>query len=347
MRPQRSPASPLAALRLLALACLACRAGAGISCYGDSGRPVDWFIVYKLPKLEKTSLEGAQRGAVGRTLQQLYGSTGTRKEDVAHVLYNDQPPAAFDPSNGGHTKGVVLLDKAQGFWLVHSAPHFPPPAKEGFSWPGSGRHNGQSFLCVTYAYRQFKDIGLQLRYNDIFSYDFSIADSFAQELPDLLQAAEREHLKAAPWNRQVTLTSLAGKEFISFSKYGLFHDDLYSGWLSGALKADLLVQFWLNSRGILPSNCSSPHHVYDVEQVSFSPELTFSSHLDHSKWCVSNSSSAAWACVGDMNRNQEEEKRAGGTVCTGDARVWKSFRRLVSRWSQCDRRGAQREGGRT
>ncbi|XP_029442437.1 deoxyribonuclease-2-alpha-like [Rhinatrema bivittatum] len=181
MRPQRSPASPLAALRLLALACLACRAGAGISCYGDSGRPVDWFIVYKLPKLEKTSLEGGLRymyqdarsagwqagkalinsteGAVGRTLQQLYGSRGTRKEDVAHVLYNDQPPAAFDPSNGGHTKGVVLLDKAQGFWLVHSAPHFPPPAKEGFSWPGSGRHNGQSFLCVTYAYRQFKDIG--------------------------------------------------------------------------------------------------------------------------------------------------------------------------------------------
>nr|XP_033780589.1 deoxyribonuclease-2-alpha [Geotrypetes seraphini] len=345
---------------LLVLTSLAFCTRASISCYGESGQPVDWFIVYKLPKLKNFPLSDGMRymyqdamtcgwesgkalmnsteGAVGRTLQQLYRARGNQTGDFAYVLYNDQPPNGFNPSNGGHTKGVVLLDKAQGFWLVHSTPHFPPTTKEEYSWPESGLHNGQSFLCITYGFDQFKEIGQQLRYNDIFSYDFSITGSFAQDFPDLLSAAKRMHLKTAPWNRQVTLTSLGGKKFISFSKYKLFDDDLYSGWVSQALKVDLLVQFWLNSRGTLQSNCSLSYHVYNVEQIFFSQELSFSSHIDHSKWGVSNSS-RPWTCIGDMNRNKEEEKRGGGTVCTSDSQVWKSFHTLVSQCCDCSQRG--------
>lgn len=56
--------------------------------------------------------------------------------------------------------GVVLLDKDQGFWLVHSTPHFPPVQKAGqFSYPSSGVVYGQNFICVTYPLERFQTIG--------------------------------------------------------------------------------------------------------------------------------------------------------------------------------------------
>lgn len=56
--------------------------------------------------------------------------------------------------------GVVLLDKHQGFWLVHSTPHFPPARKAArYSYPNSGLKNGQNFICVTYPLERFQTIG--------------------------------------------------------------------------------------------------------------------------------------------------------------------------------------------
>lgn len=56
--------------------------------------------------------------------------------------------------------GVVVFDKKQGYWLVHSTPHFPPPQDAGvFSYPDTGVVNGQNFICVTYPLDHFQTIG--------------------------------------------------------------------------------------------------------------------------------------------------------------------------------------------
>lgn len=61
-----------------------------------------------------------------------------------------------------HHSGVVLLDKHQGFWLVHSTPHFPPAREAGqYYYPSSGLINGQNFICVTYPLERFQTIGKQ------------------------------------------------------------------------------------------------------------------------------------------------------------------------------------------
>lgn len=68
--------------------------------------------------------------------------------------------------------GVVVFDKQQGFWLVHSTPHFPPPKSAGmFSYPSSGVNNGQNFICVTYPFDRFQTIGTSPM---LFSYIFNI-----------------------------------------------------------------------------------------------------------------------------------------------------------------------------
>ncbi|VFV39499.1 low quality protein: [Lynx pardinus] len=330
-----------------------------LTCYGDSGQPVDWFVVYKLPAesgpgdaaqsglrykyMDKDSggwRDGAgpinsSAGAVGRSLLPLYRNTS----QLAFLLYNDQPPnssRAQDFSSRGHTKGVLLLDQEGGFWLVHSVPRFPPPAfSAAYSWPPNAQIYGQTLLCVSFPLTEFSKIGRQLTYTYPLVYDHKLDEAFAQQVPSLEKVVNGQHVLQSPWNSSVTLTSKAGDTFQSFAKFGKFGDDLYSGWLAEALGSNLQVQFWQNSHGILPSNCSRAQHVLDVTQIAFPGPAgpTFSATEDHSKWCVTPE--GPWACVGDMNRNIREEHRGGGTVCARLPALWKAFQPLVKAWKPC------------
>ncbi|CAF91497.1 unnamed protein product, partial [Tetraodon nigroviridis] len=348
-----------------------------ISCYNDQGAAVDWFYLYKLPKedrmepqeegdryllLEKGSEEWSNgqgtvndtTGALGRTVGQLY-SQGKNTER-AYILYNDQKPTVdltdrrvhMSGSSRGHTKGVVLLDKHQGFWLVHSTPHFPPAQKEGqYYYPGSGLINGQNFICVTYPLERFQTIGEQLQINQPSVYDCDVPQSLASLVPALAAVCggKATYGRASPQiqrvaNRSVTLTSAGGTNFISFAKGASFKNDLYHAWVAPALQSDLLVQFWVRSTGVLPSDCSLGWKVLDVTRINPGKTSEFKASQDHSKWAVSTKAAGSgagggWVCVGDINRNMAEEKRGGGTVCLRDPVVWKAYRTAVVDYEDC------------
>lgn len=348
-----------------------------ITCYNDQGDAVDWFYMYKLPEhgrkyphqgetyllLDKGS-EGWTNGkgtvndttgALGRTVGQLY-SQGQSTE-VAYILYNDQRPLEefgdrrVDNSGrkGGHTKGVVLLDKNQGFWLVHSTPHFPPVRQAGqYYYPSSGMLKGQNFICVTYPLDRFQTIGEQLQINQPNVYDCNIPESLASLVPALAAVCAKKHLSGhiAPQikpvsNRSVTLTSKDGTNFISFAKGASFDNDLYHSWVAPSLQSDLLVQFWVCSTGILPSDCSLGWKVLDITLINPGQTFTFKATQDHSKWAVSpkaagSGAGGGWVCVGDINRNKAEEKRGGGTVCLRDPVVWKAYRTAALECEACE-----------
>ncbi|XP_052002259.1 deoxyribonuclease-2-alpha-like [Xyrauchen texanus] len=340
-----------------------------ISCYDDQGKPVDWFYLYKLPHLHHEPVEeglkylfmdGESEGwmngqtlvndsqsAVGKTVGPLYEGG-----DVGYILYNDQPPeqrSLGDVSRTcGHTKGVVVFDKQQGFWLVHSTPHFPPPKTEGqFSYPSSGIANGQNFICVTYPLERFQTIGEQLKINQPHIYDCSIPDSLAADVPAMRQICKHklgrwENASSSPANRSISLTSLAGTEFINFAKGADFANGLYHSWVAPTLQSDLLVQFWRRSTGVLPSDCSPNWKVLNVDLISLGQSITFKATQDHSKWAISTGGSYAgsrtsgmWVCVGDINRDEAEEKRGGGTVCHQHAIVWKAYRSAALQCETC------------
>lgn len=345
-------------------------ASSSISCYDDEGKPVDWFYLYKLPHLRHSPVQeglkylfmnGESEGwmdgktlvndsqsAVGRTVGPLYEGG-----DVGYILYNDQPPQqnTFEGASGicGHTKGVVVFDKQQGFWLVHSTPHFPPPKSAGqFSYPSSGISNGQNFICVTYPFERFQTIGEQLKINQPHIYDCSIPASLAAAVPAMAQLCKHtlgrwdNTSSPSPSNRSISLLSLAGTEFISFAKGASFANDLYHSWVAPALQSDLLVQFWRRSTGLLPSNCSDNWKVLNIDLISPGQSVTFKATEDHSKWAVSTGSSrtgsgtsGGWVCVGDINRDEAEERRGGGTVCRQDDAVWKAYRSAALQCETC------------
>ncbi|KAJ7985446.1 hypothetical protein DPEC_G00352120 [Dallia pectoralis] len=348
-----------------------------ITCYNDQGEAADWFYLYKLPHVDENNdgqryllmdkgSEGwadgqgsvnDSAGALGRTVGQLYeqGKNG----DIAYILYNDQRPKAQKkqlfggPGNEcGHTKGVVLLDKTQGYWLVHSTPHFPPVKDMGqFSYPESGVPNGQNFICVTYPLERFQIIGEQLQINQPSVYDCDVPESLASLVPALAAVCKksRELLANGSFqdsrlasNRSVPLTSLGGTKFISFAKGRSFNNDLYHSWVAPSLKSNLLVQFWIRSTGILPSDCSLGWKVLDIRELAPGDRVTYDVAKDHSKWAVSTSGggsagAAGWVCVGDINRDKAEEKRGGGTVCLQDATVWKAYSTAAIQCEMCSR----------
>lgn len=322
-----------------------------VKCKNDKGEDVDWYIVYKLPnvndrglsylymdestrgwKLSKEQID-SKTGFLAKTLKPLLDFYKKKTEGFGYILYSDQPPSPYTaPSSFGHSKGVVMLDRNFGLWLSHSTPKFPKYRSTEF-WPSSGNSNAQTFLCVTFPYKWFKEIGQQLKYIHVYSFDSEIPKTFHEELRCVAQRSC--YPKKQPWFSVKRLNSAAGHIFTSFAKYKRFRDDLYSGLIVDHVSQDLYIKSWGKMRSPLVSNCSArlPHHVYNVKEVQLQRIKAFSDTVDHSKWCVT--SDGKWACIADMNREVSQMGRGGGAICTEDPTVGEAFWTLISNNENC------------
>ncbi len=131
-------------------------------CRNHLNEPVDWFILYKLPRLSKSvdpfvangtgylyldssssldkwhfSTQGIDStlSLTGLTLAPLY-----KLKEYSYLFYNDQPPNIPISLVYGHSKGVLAFEDTTqtGFWLVHSVPRFPQIIQQGYGYPDSG-----------------------------------------------------------------------------------------------------------------------------------------------------------------------------------------------------------------
>ena len=97
------------------------------SCLDESGDAVDHFYVLKgnAGSDAYLLLDGddafraansfdSSSNAVVRTLKQIYG---TLPSSHAFTLYNDETDEGTKSETRGHSKGAVLFDGDQGFWL--------------------------------------------------------------------------------------------------------------------------------------------------------------------------------------------------------------------------------------
>ncbi|KFQ25775.1 Deoxyribonuclease-2-beta, partial [Merops nubicus] len=335
---------------------------AEISCRNEDGETVDWFALYKLPKHAKAEvpllgleymymdalapqwqlgkyLVNVTQGALGQTLQQLYEMYEPEASDnnsIAYAMYNDEVPESYsDGWKRGHTKGFLLLDKSQGFWVIHSVPLFPPIPEDGYGYPATGESYGQTAICITFKYDQFTEIDQQMLSYNPGIYSCSIPNIFQADLSNLQKLCAGSRLPSVPLRHLSKLQSANGETFLHFAKSHLFIDDIYMAWMAQELKTDLLAESWQHSGKKLPSNCSLEYHVYNINLIGTPLNATFYSINDHSKWAVSRKLKDQWVCIGDLNRAAEQAWRSGGFVCTQNEHIYNAFRHLITHYENC------------
>ncbi|XP_045148100.1 deoxyribonuclease-2-beta [Echinops telfairi] len=335
-----------------------------ISCRNEEGDAVDWFVFYKLPKrrdrengetgleylyLDSTTrswrrseqLMNVTRSVLGKTLQQLYKAYASKSNNTAYLIYNDGVPNGVSMSvnysrKHGHTKGLLLWNRVQGFWLIHSIPRFPPIPEEGYDYPPTGRRNGQTGICITFKYKQYKAIDAQLLIYNPKIYSCSIPATFHRELVHMPQLCANSSSSKSPGRHLATFQSARGQTFLHFAKSTSFLDDIFTAWMAQRLKTHLLTETWQRKTQELPSNCSLPYHVYNVKAIKIPGKSYFSSHQDHAKWCISiKGAKNLWTCIGDLNRSPYQAFRSGGFICTQNRHIYQAFRRLVLYYENC------------
>ena len=324
-----------------------------MSCLDESGNPVDRWVAIKQPKsgdyyyytddgdtFVKSDFTVTQTddGMIMDTINQMYGKSFNLTNYI-FGMYNDEPPPdATASSSYAHAKGVLITDTKQGFWLVHSMPHWPPTQNQG---PGEFPDTtyGQSLQCITMSAANADLVATGLMTSRPYIYDKNIGDAVAGQLPNFESWLGGTH-SSDPSSVTIPLKSWNGAVFTQLEKASTwgkdFWDDLVAPYYSTALN----VETWRSgSGGRIGSICGTggektdTYDVLEVASIKMPDGTAWAGTTDHSKWAVGVD--ADMYCIGDLNRMCSQESRGGGGVCRTDSGISKAMRALVAGVEAC------------
>ena len=344
-----------------------------VHCKDESGKPVDWFIVYKFPKISngsatkepfktgvsyafitsKTQNDGWTfskntiddvNSIFGKTLAPIYNKKSS--DNLSYIVYNDQkPPDGQTQTGTAHAKGVVVSTSARGFWLIHTIPKFiSDPQKNKYEYPSSGHRNGQVGLCISMKIDQITKVINQLLIMRPLIYSIQTTKRFEGKAKNVLDLKDKKWTEISNHSDKIQLETFDGEKLISFSKDPKANKDLYADIVAPELQTNLLVQSWRLTFGgpgnILKSECKLKFRVENIKHLTpiFSNGTKtdgFPYTDDHSKWAMGKTEEKPFVCIGDINRVDTQFKRGGGTTCLKIKSVWKDFNDWVDQIEKC------------
>lgn len=316
-----------------------------LSPLNEAGAEVDWWFIYKVPKLTSsrftlaaTGYEYAyydapsanvvrsahtldqDAGALRQTLDALFK---TPSPSTGWILYNDEIPDGATSGSLGHTKGVIGFDLEtdSAFWLLHSWPKYALPQAGAVAMPTP--QYGQTFLCLALNLEAAGAVAeLMITHQQPQVYSPRLPDALAQNDP-LHRLATRVS-STDPGNALVQpLVTRGGMNFKVIAKNRLWNQDFWNDLVGPALKEDINVESWI--RGKIPPTQDSDrvHETLDVKYITLKaigmPWAWPETH-DHAKWAITHADD--WICVGDINRMVSQAKRGGGTIAFQDPTLW-------------------------
>uniref|UniRef100_A0A8C9ZUZ3 Deoxyribonuclease-2-alpha n=1 Tax=Sander lucioperca TaxID=283035 RepID=A0A8C9ZUZ3_SANLU len=241
-----------------------------------------------------------------------------------------------------------MMDKDQtGVWLLHSTPKFPferDQNKKNF-YPPSGVANAQTFICVTFNYDQFKQIGQHLLNIAAFPFDHHIPPDFHKEL---INVTEKDLNKSRPGEGIQELTSAGRTSFRSIAKklykeeerpqqqQGINDGDLYLT-IAETYKTDVRVQTWpcQQDKPYCEQNQPQVINIKSVKANLGNGEVKWTAGVDHSKWCVAKDNNNHLICIADVNRALSQYKRPGGGLCFVHQQVSELFKGVIDQTEDC------------
>ena len=330
------------------------------SCLDENGNAVDYWIAIKASsssyyyyydensnsiQFTKSNylVNQTSKGSIMQTVNQIYSFSSN--ENIALGMYSDEPPESSTASSTyAHSKGILLSDNTQGFWLTHSKPNWPASrnttlglnAAIGFPDDTYAQH----LMCITINSTTANTIakGLYIDRSKIYSsyYTTSIISTMPSFYSWIQQSA-----KSSITNSTYILYSLKGNKFVQFAKSKEWDKDLWDDFVAPYYKSPMNIETWINGAGgRMSSACGTysilTYDIYEVNNVIMNDLITWSNTQDHSKWGVStNTASIKVACVGDINRMCSQESRGGGALCFANDNAWNIFNNIVSSVESC------------
>jgi deoxyribonuclease-2 len=325
-----------------------------ISALGDAGQSVDWWFLYKVPKLTASNGAGGaagyeylyydskakkpqvssndlrqDKGALHFTLDNIFNSASAT---TGWLLYNDEQPSdAGGKDNGelGHTKGVIAFDTASktAIWMLHSWPKYADPGAESMPTP----MYGQTFLCLSLDIATVSRLASQMA-------TYQQPQIYLPHLPASLDKSDPLYTLSLPLSQTVPggtsaldCQTAGGLKFRVIAKNREWGKDFWNDLVGPTLGDDMDVETWI--RGPIPPILDSDgvHKTFDIKFIDLRPlgaTWAWPETRDHAKWGITKNTSqkSPWICVGDINRMISQEKRGGGTIAFQDAGLWSALK---------------------
>lgn len=322
-----------------------------VSALDENGKAVDWWFMYKIPKLTQDASTGSTtgyeyiyfdpvigkvvkspnlltdgKGALDLTLDSIFTNPA---DTTGWVLYNDEMPASAqrtDANSYGHTKGVLAFDTATqtAFWLLHSWPKFANSVVKMMPTP----EYGQTFLCISLDMATAGQIANQM-------YNHQEPQVFLPRIPASLSKTDPLNLltqdvdpNAAGDSNVLSLKSKGGLDFKVIAKNRKWGKDFWNDLVGPTLNSDMDVETWIRGKIAPTLDSDGIHKTFDVKYIDLSqlnigvPWAWPETH-DHAKWGITTDSD--WICVGDINRMISQEKRGGGTIAFQNNVLWSAL----------------------
>ncbi len=245
-----------------------------ITALDESGKKVDWFFLYKVPKLvdgantDKTTgyeyvyydatidsmapnkrvidkspyVLNSNQGALNLTLDSVFNNPDST---TGWILYNDEKPGDVPgKDNGalGHTKGVLAFDTKTktGYWLLHSWPKFAEPKAKADPTP----MYGQTYLCLSLDLATLEQIASQMINHQQPQTYLNRTDGLAKTSP-LYRLAQTVDSNAAGNSSVLDLQTVGRMPFMVIAKNSAWNQDFWNGLVGPTLKEDMDVDTWI------------------------------------------------------------------------------------------------------
>ena len=330
-----------------------------ISALDETGNPVDWWFIYKVPQLgagagtdsatgyeyvyydskidndpnrqnqvvaKSPNVLNGGKGALNLTLDSVFNIIKTPDKTTGWIIYNDEMPDSVkrtDDGNKGHTKGVIAFDTQTktGYWLLHSWPKFSDPGATAEPTP----EYGQTYLCISLDIATCSLIAAQMaNHQEPQVYDTNTADLPATD--PLYVLAQPLSPIIPPASNMISLTSIGGMPFRVIAKNREWNNDFWNDLVGPALDDDMDVETWI--RGPIPPQADSDgiHKTFDIKYINLGAlgaHWAWPETHDHAKWGITLHN--PWICVGDINRMISQKKRGGGTIAFQNKILWQAL----------------------
>ncbi|KRX05908.1 hypothetical protein PPERSA_03845 [Pseudocohnilembus persalinus] len=298
----------------------------GLNCLDQYGNQVDWFIMWKLPSAVSSGkqfmyIDSDSRehilldnlNDIDSPLIRTIAQIKTPDDDKFGVYWNDSHYGTDYTKDYGHTKGFIGGNKKSGFIMNHSAPAYPHFDDNGIPFLevfNPQLKYGQHFFCFSTDLSEIDKYANNFMLNKPFVFKESyVGQNVKQQLPNLQLMSQGHYYPGTKLIKDIS--TLDGLQILQFSKSGDYEVMFYDKVVTPKLQRNLFVENWGSPQE--EPDCDVRFQTKSNLYIYWDDQYQYEFTNDHSKFAITETGD--FVCFGDINRQNSQNVRGGGTNC--------------------------------